>query len=321
MKYLVTGGCGFIGSHLVEKLLSQGNEVFVIDDLSTGDDSNVRPHLDNPSFHLFIDTIINVPLVEELVKKSDGVFHLAAAVGVKNIIENPVNSIITNVEGTYNVLKNCVNFNKKILITSTSEIYGKNENIPFNEDADIIIGSTKKKRWSYACTKALDEFLALAFHEEEKLPVVIVRLFNTVGPRQSHRYGMVIPRFIKQAIAGEPITVFGSGEQSRCFLHVKDAVKAIVELFEKEEAVGDVFNIGSENEIKIKQLAFLIKEITASSSEIQLIDPEKIYTSGFEDMQRRVPDIGKIKKLINFQPRYTLEDIIRESAEYIKKTG
>ncbi len=321
MKYLITGGCGFIGSHLVGKIISDKNEVSVIDDLSTGSVNNVSEFMGKSNFHLFIDTIMNSALLEELIRRSDFVFHLAAVVGVKRVMENPVDSVIINVEGSYNVLKVCASQNKKIFLASTSEVYGKNEKIPFKEDADIIIGNTKRKRWSYACTKAIDEFLAFAFLEEKKLPVIVARFFNTVGPRQSDRYGMVIPRFIKQALNNLPITVFGSGEQTRCFVHVEDITKGIMKLIEHDEAYGEVFNMGSTEEIAIRDLAHMVKEVTGSSSEIVFVNPETVYSSGFEDMNRRVPDISKIRNLTGFSPRFSVRDIIADCLEDIKNSG
>ncbi|MCD6408014.1 NAD-dependent epimerase/dehydratase family protein, partial [bacterium] len=280
MRYLITGGAGFIGSHLAEVLVKKGEEVYVIDDLSTGSLINVLNFLEKPNFHLVIDTILNQTIVEQLVKKVDFVFHLAAVVGVKKVMKSAIQSIIVNIEGTYNILKSCSENNKKILITSTSEVYGKNEKIPFSEDEDIIIGSPKKKRWSYACTKAIDEFLSLAFYQEKNLPVIIVRLFNTVGPRQSERYGMVIPRFVKQALRGKPITVFGTGNQTRCFIHVKDVVNALLNLIQRKESFGEIFNIGSTEEITINELAHLVKKLSGSNSKIVHIQPETIYSSG-----------------------------------------
>lgn len=318
MKFLVTGGCGFIGSYLVEKLIEEGNYVEVIDDLSTGSLDNVSSFLNNSNFSLVIDTILNYPILEELVKKADFVFHLAAVVGVKRVLENPIDSIVINVEGTHNILKACAKFNKRVLLTSTSEIYGKNKNVPFSEDADIVIGTTTKKRWGYACAKALDEFLALGYFEKKGLPVIIVRLFNTVGPRQSDRYGMVLPRFVKQALTNSPITVFGSGNQTRCFVHVKDVVDALIKLIKKEEAYGEVLNLGSDKEITIRELAEMVKKISGSNSQIIYVNPKDLYNEGFEDMERRAPDISKVKKLIGFTPKYTLEDIIREVIEYYR---
>ncbi len=318
MKYLITGGAGFIGSHIVEELLKRDSEIFVLDDLSTGSLLNVKDFLRNENFHIFIDTILNEHITEELVRRSDFVFHLASVVGVKRVMENPIDSLIINILGTHNVLKSCVKYNKKVLITSTSEIYGKNKNVPFNEETDIVIGSTKKKRWSYACSKAIDEFLAFAYNEEQNLSVIIVRLFNTVGSRQTDKYGMVIPKFVKQALKNEVITVFGDGNQTRCFISVKDVVETLLKLIEKKEAYGDVFNVGSDEEVKIKDLSFKIKEITGSKSEIKFISPEEIYTSGFEDMERRVPDTSKIKKIIDFKIKYSLEDIIKDVVNYYK---
>ena len=318
MKYLITGGAGFIGSHIVEELLKRNSEIFVLDDLSTGSLLNVKDFLRNENFHIFIDTILNEHITEELVRRSDFVFHLASVVGVKRVMENPIDSLIINILGTHNVLKSCVKYNKKVLITSTSEIYGKNKNVPFNEETDIVIGSTKKKRWSYACSKAIDEFLAFAYNEEQNLSVIIVRLFNTVGSRQTDKYGMVIPKFVKQALKNEVITVFGDGNQTRCFISVKDVVETLLKLIEKKEAYGDVFNVGSDEEVKVKDLSFKIKEITGSKSEIKFISPEKIYPSGFEDMERRVPDTSKIKKIIDFKIKYSLEDIIKDVVNYYK---
>ncbi|MGI6595163.1 MAG: NAD-dependent epimerase/dehydratase family protein [Elusimicrobia bacterium] len=319
MKYLITGGCGFIGSHLAEKLLLSGSDVTVIDDLSTGSLDNIKEIMHHEKFHLFIDTILNSVLLEEMIQKVDFVFHLAAVVGVKRVMDNPVDSIIINVEGTYNVLRLCAKHNKKTLLASTSEIYGKNTNVPFKEDADIVIGTTKKKRWSYACTKAIDEFLAFAFFEEKNFPVIVIRLFNTVGPRQSDKYGMVIPRFIKQALNNQPITVFGDGKQTRCFSHVKDIVDGMINLIIKEDAYGQVFNMGSEEEVTIEELAIAIKEMTKSASEIICINPQEIYSKGFEDMSRRMPDITKIRDMTNFSPQYNIKDIIRDCIEDVKK--
>lgn len=319
MKFLITGGCGFIGSHLAEALLNQGHLVEVIDDLSTGSLENISAVLEKPNFSLVIDTILNSSLMEELVRRNDFVFHLAAVVGVKKVLDNPVDSILINVEGTHNILKSCSRFQKKVLLASTSEIYGKNERVPFSEMADIIIGTTKKRRWSYACTKAIDEFLALAYYEEKNLPIIIVRLFNTVGPRQSARYGMVIPRFVKQALEGLPITVFGNGKQSRCFVHVKNVVEVFLQLIFQEQAWGEIFNLGSQEEITMAELARLVKELSGSQSPIVFIPPEEVYQEGFEDMFRRVPDISKIKQLINFTPTYSLQDIVSEVIHYYRK--
>ncbi|MCM8768591.1 MAG: GDP-mannose 4,6-dehydratase [Candidatus Omnitrophica bacterium] len=318
MRFLVTGGCGFIGSHLVARLVNNGHYVTILDDLSTGSLDNVVSFLTRPQVELFIDTILNASLVEELVRRSDFVYHLAAVVGVKKVLDNPIESILVNVHGTNNVLKSCTHWHRPLLLTSTSEIYGKNTAVPFTEDADIIIGTTTKRRWSYACTKALDEFLAFAYAEEEKLKVIIVRLFNTVGPGQSPHYGMVLPRFVKQALAGQPLTVFGDGQQTRCFLHVDDALTAMEKLASSAKAYGEVFNVGSQEEVTIGQLAHLVKELTCSPSEIIFLPPEKVYPVGFEDMGRRVPDISKLTGLTGFQPKKNLRDIVTDTIAYFR---
>ena len=310
MRTLITGGAGFIGSHLAEALLDAGHEVFVLDDLSTGSISNVEHLKGNPRFDYLIETITNEPVLAEHVDRCDVVFHLAAAVGVRLIIESPVQTIETNVNGTEIILKHAAKKRKLVLLASTSEVYGKNAAIPFREDADLVLGSTKQHRWAYACSKALDEFLALAYWRERQLPVIVVRLFNTVGPRQSGRYGMVIPNFVRQALAGEPITVFGSGTQSRCFGYVGDVVRGIIGLSTEPRAVGHVFNLGSNQEITIQELAKLVKTMTASVSKIITIPYEKAYESGFEDMPRRVPDLTKAQELINFKPCTQLRDTL-----------
>ena len=310
MRTLITGGAGFIGSHLAEALLDAGHEVFVLDDLSTGSISNVEHLKGNPRFDYLIETITNEPVLAEHVDRCDVVFHLAAAVGVRLIIESPVQTIETNVNGTEIILKHAAKKRKLVLLASTSEVYGKNAAIPFREDADLVLGSTKQHRWAYACSKALDEFLALAYWRERQLPVIVVRLFNTVGPRQSGRYGMVIPNFVRQALAGEPITVFGSGTQSRCFGYVGDVVRGIIALSTEPRAVGHVFNLGSNQEITIQELAKLVKTMTASVSKIITIPYEKAYESGFEDMPRRVPDLTKAQELIDFKPCTQLRDTL-----------
>ncbi|HOL67268.1 MAG TPA: GDP-mannose 4,6-dehydratase [bacterium] len=320
MKILVTGGCGFIGSHLVERLLKEGHQVRIVDDLSTGSLDNISGFIKHPRLELIIDTILNEPLVDELVRRSDFVYHLAAVVGVRRVLENPIESILVNMEGTNNILKRCSRWQRRLLLTSTSEIYGKNENVPFTEDADIVIGTTTKRRWSYACTKALDEFLSLAYAEEKNLPVIIVRLFNTVGPRQSPHYGMVLPRFVKQALSGQPLTVFGDGRQTRCFLHVEDALSAMEKLRQQEKAYGGVFNVGTQEEITIADLAALVKEMTASPSEIVFVAPEKVYPRGFEDMQRRVPDISRLTALTGFTPVRTIRDIVADTIAYFTQS-
>ena len=310
MRTLITGGAGFIGSHLAGALLDAGHKVFVLDNLSTGSISNIEQFKDNPRFDYLIETITNEPVLAEHVDRCDVVFHLAAAVGVRLIIESPVQTIETNVNGTEIILKHAAKKGKLVLLASTSEVYGKNTAIPFREDADLVLGSTKQHRWAYACSKALDEFLALAYWKERQLPVIVVRLFNTVGPRQSGRYGMVIPNFVRQALAGEPITVFGPGTQSRSFGYVGDVVRGMIALSTEPKAVGHVFNLGNNQEITIQELADLIKTMTASPSKIITIPYEKAYESGFEDMPRRVPDLTKAKELVNFEPRTQLRDTL-----------
>lgn len=315
-KYLITGGAGFVGSHLAEALLAQDHSVCVIDDLSTGSIRNIEPLKRHRSFRYVIDTIANQPLLSELVDDCDAVFHLAAAVGVKLIIESPVHTISTNIRGTELVLDSAVKKRKKVLVASTSEVYGKSDQLPFREDGDLIMGPTSKGRWSYACSKAVDEFLALAYWKEKKLPVVIVRLFNTVGPRQTGRYGMVIPTLVKQALMGHPLTVYGTGRQRRCFTHVSDVVGALYRLIEEPRAVGEVVNIGSHNEISIMDLARLIKRMTRSASPIHRIPYEQAYEVGFEDMLRRVPDISKAHRLVGYKPRMMLDRIVKDVVEF-----
>ena len=317
---LITGGAGFIGSHLAEALLARGDRVVVIDDLSTGSIQNIEHLKGNASFDYVIDSIMNRPLTAELVDRADFVFHLAAAVGVKLIIQSPVHTIETNVRGTEIILELANKKKKPVFIASTSEVYGKSAKVPFAEDDDLVLGATSRGRWSYACSKALDEFLAIAYFHEKGLPVVVARLFNTVGPRQTGRYGMVLPSFVSQALASKPITVFGDGKQSRCFGFVGDVVGAIAELIKREEAYGGVFNIGSQEEISILGLAQLVKERLQSRSEIVLIPYDQAYEAGFEDMPRRVPDIGKIRSLIGFEPRTRLSEIIDLVAEHYRVT-
>lgn len=316
MKYLITGGAGFIGSHLCEQLISEDNKVFIIDDLSTGSIENIDHLKSHPNFHYEIDSITNESLLAELIDRCDIVIHLAAAVGVKLVVESPVRTIQTNVTGTELVLKHANKKKKKVLIASTSEVYGKSKAIPFSEDDDLVMGSTKKGRWSYACSKALDEFLALAYWREKKLPVVILRFFNTVGPRQTGRYGMVIPRFIKQALSGSNITIYGDGKQSRCFTHVKEVCNIITKLSYEEKAIGEVFNIGSQEEITIEKLAEKIKSKIGSDSEIKYIPYEDAYGIGFEDMLRRVPSIEKIKKTLEIFPQMSIDEILDDIIEY-----
>jgi UDP-glucose 4-epimerase len=316
LRILITGGAGFIGSHLSDAYLQRGDEVFVIDDLSTGSIQNIQHLKDNPRFHYTIDTVQNQPVTAELIDQCDVVVHLAAAVGVKLIVESPVRTIETNVHGTEVVLSLANKKKKKVLIASTSEVYGLSAEIPFREDGNLVMGATTKGRWSYACSKAIDEFLALAYWRERKLPTVIVRLFNTVGPRQTGQYGMVIPTFVRQALAGRPITVYGDGTQSRCFGYVGDVVDALVKLVDHDEAVGQVFNIGSNEEISIIDLAQRVKELTRSASEIVLVPYDEAYEEGFEDMPRRIPDISKINALVGFQPRMKLDGILQSVIDY-----
>jgi UDP-glucose 4-epimerase len=311
MRVLITGGAGFVGSHLADALLEAGHKVSIIDDLSTGSILNINHLKGRENFDYVIDTIANEPLLAELIDRVDVVVHLAAAVGVKLIVEEPVRTIETNVHGTELVLKHASKKKKLVLIASTSEVYGKSADIPFREDADLVMGPTIKNRWAYACSKAIDEFLALAYWKEKKLPVIVVRLFNTVGPRQTGRYGMVIPNFVRQALSGQPITVFGDGTQSRSFTYVGDVVRGLIALIQEPQAVGQVFNIGSGQEISIAALADKIKGMTASASEIKLIPYEQAYESGFEDMPRRVPDISRIRGLVGYEPQVVLDDILR----------
>ena len=320
MKCLITGGAGFIGSHLSEHLLEEGHQVFVLDDLSTGSMENILQLSGHSNFHYTIDTVMNVPVAAELVDRCDTVFHLAAAVGVRLIVESPVRTIETNIAGTEIILKLADKKKKKVLITSTSEVYGKASKVPFSEGDDLVMGPTHKGRWSYACSKAIDEFLALAYWREKKLPVVIARLFNTVGPRQTGRYGMVLPTFVQQALSGEPLTVFGDGTQSRCFGHVTDVVGALSELSRTQEAVGQVFNIGADEEITIFDLAEKVRAMTESPSEIQLVPYEEAYQEGFEDMPRRVPDLSRIQELINYRPTRNLDEIIRSIVDHYRNT-
>lgn len=318
MKVLITGGAGFIGSHLSEELLQKGKEVFIIDDLSTGSIENIIHLKENPAFHYTIDSITNQAVMAELVDRCEVIYHLAAAVGVKLIVESPVNTIETNIYGTEVVLQLANKKKKKVMIASTSEVYGKSETTPFKEDDDMVLGPTTKARWSYACSKAIDEFLALAYHRERKLPVVITRLFNTVGPRQTGRYGMVLPTLVRQALSNEPMTVFGTGKQTRSFTYVKDVVKALAALAAHPDAVGQVFNIGNDREISIENLALLIKKMTGSSSEIVYIPYDIAYQEGFEDMMKRVPDISKAGTLIGFKPSMHIEGIVQSVVDYYK---
>jgi UDP-glucose 4-epimerase len=319
MRVLITGGSGFVGSHLAEALLERKDEVFVLDNLSTGSMDNIIHLKDHPRFHYTIDSVTNEPLLAELLDRCDTVVHLAAAVGVKLIVEQPVHTIETNVHGTEVVLKHANKKKKLVLIASTSEVYGKSADVPFREDADLVLGATTKHRWAYACSKMIDEFLALAYWKERKLPVIIVRLFNTVGPRQTGQYGMVIPSFVRQALAGQPITVFGDGEQSRSFTYVGDVVRAMVALIDHPKAVGQVFNIGNGKEISIGDLAIKVKTLTGSASPIVRIPYDQAYETGFEDMPRRVPDISKLRTLIGYEPTVELDEILNRVIEYFRQ--
>ena len=323
MKILITGGAGFIGSHLADLLLEMGDEVFVIDDLSTGTLRNIRHLQEHPGFHLVVDSVLHEAVMNELVFKCDEVYHMAAVVGVKQIMNRPVETLETNVKGTETVLRLANRHKRKVLIASTSEVYGKVLNgdscSTLSEDTDRLMGATTKRRWAYACSKTLDEFLALAYYEEKKLPVIVARLFNTVGPRQPGQYGMVVPNFVQKALIGKPIIVHGDGSQSRSFTHVSDVVEAVVRLMAEPRAVGQVINVGGCEEVTINDLALLVKEMTASRSEIEHIPYEKAYGPGFEDMQRRCPDIGKIRDLIGFEPKVDLRGIIRSVIDYYKQ--
>lgn len=311
MKVLVTGGAGFIGSHLTEELLKRGHEVTILDNISTGRLENVAYLQTHPNFHIVIGDILNEFLVDKLVERAEWVFHLAAAVGVELVVKDPLRSLMTNIKGSEIVLENVYRYHRKVLITSTSEIYGKNTNGPLKEEDDRILGSPLKTRWSYSTSKAVDEILAYVYWKEKKVPTIIVRLFNTVGPRQTGYYGMVIPRFVEQALQGEDVTVYGTGNQSRCFLYVKDAVDAMIHLMEQPEAVGEVFNLGSQEEITIRELAEKVIRLTASSSRITYVPYDEAYEEGFEDMQRRVPDTTKANQLIGFKPTIRLEEILQ----------
>jgi UDP-glucose 4-epimerase len=316
LRVLITGGAGFIGSHLSDAYLERGDEVFIIDDLSTGSIDNIQHLKKHPRFHYTIENVQNYAAVAELVDQCDVVFHLAAAVGVKLIVESPVRTIETNVRGTEVILNVANKKKKKVLIASTSEVYGLSDQVPFREDGNLVMGATTKGRWSYACSKAIDEFLSLAYWHEKKLPTIVVRLFNTVGPRQTGQYGMVIPTLVKQALAGRPLTVYGDGKQTRCFGYVGDVVGALVKLMDHEDAVGQVFNIGSNQEVSITQLAERIKTLTGSESEIVYVPYSEAYEAGFEDMPRRVPDITKIHQLVGFEPRVDLDGILRQVIAY-----
>jgi UDP-glucose 4-epimerase len=318
MKALITGGAGFVGSHLSDRLLKSGHSVTAIDDLSTGRVSNIE-HLDgNPRFQFVHETIMHEAVMDRLVSECDVIYHLASAVGVELIVNRPVEVIERCILGTDIVFRTAHRYRKKTLLTSTSEIYGKNERVPFSEEDDRVLGPTTRSRWSYSCSKAIDEFLALAYHKEKHLPVVIVRLFNTVGPRQTGQYGMVVPRFVQQALAGKPLTVYGNGNQQRCFAFVGDVVGAIAALMENPKAVGRIFNIGSTEEVSILQLAERVIKLTGSRSTIEKIPYEVAYEAGFEDMARRIPDLARIKSLIGYQPSVSLDETILAIAEHFR---
>jgi nucleoside-diphosphate-sugar epimerase len=319
MRALITGGAGFIGSHLAEALLAAGHRVLILDNLSTGSFENIAHLKGCEGFEYFIDSVDNEPLLAELIDRSDVVFHLAAAVGVKLIIEQPVHTIETNVHGTEVVLKHANKKKKLVVIASTSEVYGKSEDVPFREDSDLVLGPTPKHRWAYACSKAIDEFLALAYWKERKLPVIIVRFFNTVGPRQTGQYGMVIPNFVRQALAGEPITVFGDGTQSRSFTHVSDVVNALLKLVAEPQAIGQVINLGNTHEVTIRALAERVRALAGSSSPIKSVPYDEAYESGFEDMPRRVPDLTKARNMIGYEPKHGLDDILVQIIEHFQR--
>ena len=319
MKILITGGAGFIGSHLAERLVEEGNQVVVIDNLSTGRLENIESIKTNGNFHYTIGSILNRELLEKLMEGVDQVYHLAAAVGVKYIIENPLLSLRTNILGTENVLELANKYKAKVLITSTSEIYGKSDKVPFHEDDDRLLGPTRISRWGYSCSKAIDEFMALAYFREKRLPVVIVRCFNTVGPRQTGQYGMVLPKFIKAALLDQPIVVYGTGKQTRCFADVSDVVGAFIKLMNTPKCVGEIFNVGTTESISIEDLAKKVKEICDSKSRIEYMSYEEAFEEGFEDMMNRMPCLDKAKEYIGYEPKYNLDDIIHRMIEYYEK--
>jgi len=319
MRYLITGGAGFIGSHLAERLLDRGDRVVLLDNLSTGSVENIRHLKSSGRLQYHLDNIENRQLLAELVDDADIIVHLAAAVGVKLIVESPVRTIETNVNGTQLVLEAACKKKKLVLTASTSEVYGKNVNVPFREDADLVLGPTTKGRWSYAASKALDEFLALSYWKEKKLPVIVVRLFNTVGPRQTGRYGMVVPNFVKSALDNSTIDIYGTGKQSRCFCDVRDTVEGLIRLMDSERAVGEVVNVGNTEEITIEGLAHRVKERTQSSSDIDYIPYDRAYEPGFEDMMRRVPSVDKLEALTGFRPSTSLNEIIDRVAAFFRQ--
>ncbi len=319
MRYLITGGAGFIGSHLAEALLARGDTVMVIDNLSTGAMRNVAHLKGHPHFQYVVDSMADRSLLAELVDEADRVFHLAAAVGVRLIVESPVRTIETNVHMTELLLAAAVKKKRRVFLASTSEVYGKSEDVPFREDGDLVLGPTTHGRWSYACSKAIDEFLAIAYHKEKGLPVIIGRFFNTVGPRQTGQYGMVLPSFVRQALAGEPITVYGDGTQSRCFCHVSDAVRAAVNLMDREDLVGEVFNIANTEEVTMLELAHRVLTLAGSTSSVTLVPYSEAYGPGFEDMQRRVPSLEKVRRAIGYKPAMSLDETIKSVIEFERK--
>ena len=321
MKYFITGGAGFIGSHLAEELIRNKHEVIVLDNLSTGSYENIAHLTSYPGFQFVAGSILDEQLVDKLGERADCFFHLAAAVGVELIVKNPLDSLATNIRGSEVILEIAYRYHKKALVVSSSEIYGKNTAVPLKEDDDRLLGSPLKSRWGYSTSKAVDELLAYNYYKSKGLPTIIVRLFNTVGPRQSGAYGMVIPRFVKQALAGEPLTVYGTGKQSRCFIHVKDVVDAMINLMNHTQAIGEVFNVGSQEEITIVDLAKKIIKLSQSSSKIVYFPYDEVYEEGFEDMLRRVPDVSKIRKLIDFRPSMSLDESIQDVMQYIKSTA
>ena len=322
MKALVTGGAGFIGSHLCDRLLEDGCEVWALDDLSTGSLANVEHLRDRRDFHLVVDSVLSQSVVNELVHRSDVVYHLAAAVGVRLIVEQPVRTLVTNVQGTETVLEYCNRFGKRVLVASTSEVYGDHrEEVELDEDARRMYGPTTQRRWAYADSKAMDEFLALAHHQERDLDCVIVRLFNTVGPRQSGEYGMVIPRFVERALANTPIEIFGDGEQTRCFCHVDDTVRALVALMDSPDTSGEIYNVGSPNRIRIIDLADRIRQALGSSSELEFVPFDQVYGQGIEDMLHRIPSIAKVAAAVGWKPEKSLDDILADVIEDKRSAG
>ena len=321
MRFLITGGAGFVGSHLAEELLDRGHRVHVLDDLSTGSIDNIRHLKALPAFGYTIESASAPSIVAELVDEADVVYHLAAAVGVELIVESPVRAIETNVHCTEVVLTLANKKKKPVFIASTSEVYGKGEKLPFREDGDLLLGATTMGRWAYACSKALDEYLGLAYHKEKQLPVVVGRLFNTVGPRQTGRYGMVVPSFARQALAGKDITVYGDGTQSRCFCHVKDVVRALTDLMSRDDVAGEVFNIGSTEEVSILDLGHRVRDAADSDSDVVLVPYDEAYEPGFEDMPRRVPDLSKIERVLGWSPTRTLDEILHDVIQSERQGG